>query len=484
MQLLPRLGLLLGLLAFTAGFQTHAAETESTAPAKLRLVSLPDCITMALQRNLDVQIVRHSPNIARYNLSAAYGLQYDPVFSFGAKREFANTPPFQQPHKDNPDQPFDVTRDTLDTGLSGKGWPGLSYNLSGSSSELSGGKNKLSASPINNPFDPPNYIIGGLPYWAHASTPYDFFVSQVGLNLKQSLLKDSWIDSGRMQIQITKKDLKISEQAVRLQLMTTVLAVQAAYYDLVFATENVKVMRKALELAEELLLGDRRRIQVGTLQPLAESLAESQVQTANANLLSALQLLDLKRNALRNLLTDDLSTASEQILDPTDGVTAVWNNPSRADSLQTALRLRPDLIEARLFVEKQGIVVKYHQNQMFPTLDLVGSYGAIGIEDNSRASTFGTIGDATYPFFNVGVVLSVPLGNVQARNRYRASQEVKAQTLLNLKKVEQNIFVQVDDSLKSIDNTFKRVAATRKATEYAQTAFKSRRQGDHRQDNN
>lgn len=484
MQPMKSLCWCLCLLSLPLGAQTNTAATAAPGAMPQRSLSLHDCIGLALQHNLDVQMLRHAPTIARYNLKAAYGVQYDPVFSFGAKREFAEVPPITDPKKASKalapgladrsgiDNPYSVTADVLEADLSGKLTPGLSYTLGGSSSELSGDARLLT--PFSGPI-PPNFTVNGVPYIVAGKVTYGYFFSQMGLSLKQSLLKNFWIDSARMQIQLNKKDLKISEQELRQQLMTTILAVQVAYYDLVFASENVKVMQKSLSLSQELFDADRRRVSVGTLPPLSESMSESLVETAKANLLGAEELMEAKRNALRNLLTDDATQAPDEILNPSETLTVVWGNPHRADSLQAAMKYRPEVIEARLQTEKQGIIVRYNYNQMFPSLDLVGSYGAMGVDDSSRSATFGAIGDSTFPTYSVGVLLQIPLSNTAARNRWHASKEARIQSLLNQKKIEQNVFFQVDDTLKALEKTYKRVGATRKAAEFAQAAYEAER---------
>jgi outer membrane protein len=225
-------------------------------------------------------------------------------------------------------------------------------------------------------------------------------------------------------------------------------------------------------VARELWEADRKRVQVGTIPPLSEKLAESQVHTAEANLSTAQELLETRRNILRSLLSDDVVGVPEELFVPLDGLNTIWANPNKAESLEAAMKQRPDLIEARLMVERDGILVRYHQNQLFPTLDLVGSYGALGINDTSRQDTI----TETSPAYSVGVELKVPLGNRQARNKHRASQEMKMQALLNLKKVEQTVYVEVDNTLKSIKKIYERIDSMRKAREYAETAFEAEKQ--------
>ncbi|MCX6903846.1 MAG: TolC family protein [Verrucomicrobia bacterium] len=479
MQFRQLLCLALALAALMASAQTNMVKTNVSVSARIRPISLRECLDLALQRNLDVQIARHSPNAARFELKAAYGSQYDPVLSFGARKGLSSMPPMADIDKRNIHSPYELDTVTLDGNLSGRLTPGLSYKLGGFSSEFSADTHLLSMFPatfppnntsvgpfLNPPLLPPYYTVNGSLFGTWSNATEHFYETQYGLQLKQALLKDFWIDAGHMQIQVNKKNLKISEQSLLMQVMTTTLAVQSAYYDLIYAHENVKVMQKALELAQELLDGDRKRVATGTLAPLGEKLAEAQLETARANLLAAEQLLEVQRNALRTLLTDDYAQAPEELFQPTDGLTRVWEAPDRSASLQKALSARPDLIQARLEVEKQGIVVRYTSNQRLPSLDLVASYGANGINDNSREATFGHIGD-----YSIGVVFRMPLGNMEARNKYYASKEVQAQLLLQLKKIELNVLVQVDDVLRSLEKVFKRVGATRQARIYAEVAL-------------
>ena len=48
------------------------------------------------------------------------------------------------------------------------------------------------------------------------------------------------------------------------------------------------------------------------------------------------------------------------------------------DSWNKGMTERPDLLQARLNVEQQGIQLKFDRNQLFPELDLIGSYGYNG----------------------------------------------------------------------------------------------------------
>ncbi len=481
MQFDKPLCLAFALSTLAASAQNSGVTTNTHSPAKIRPVSLRQCLQSALERNLDIQIARRTPTAAGYTLKAAIGFYYDPVFSFGANERSDTLPPVVDFDKQNIHLPNTIESVNLDAGLNGNLTPGLSYRLGGTSSEVTGTTEMLT--PVGNPTHPtvpPFYTVNGIVYGLDSTVipnprPGQYYQSIFGLHLRQSLLRDFWIDAGRMHIQMDRKSLKISQQALLLQVMSTVLAVQQAYYELIYANENVKVMQKALEVAQELLDGDRQRVAAGTLPPLSESLSESLVETARANLLAAQELLEVRANALRILLTDDFANAPEEMLLPQDILVTVWESPNRSVSFQKALEKRPEVIQARLELERQGILVRYAHNQTFPTVDVVGSVGGNGVNDTSRSTTVDDIFDGK-PSWSVGVILRVPLSNTEARNKYKASKEFQQQALLSLKKMEQTVFVQVDDVIKTLENVFKRVGATRQARLYAQLALDAERQ--------
>src|SRR5262249_1501667 len=132
----------------------------------------------------------------------------------------------------------------------------------------------------------------------------DSFSGSAGfLELRQPLLKNFWIDSTRLNIYLDKKSLQISEQQFRSQLMTTITAVEQAYYNLVYSRDFVLVQEKALELADRLLAENRKRVEVGAMAPLDEKQAESQAATSRADLLQAQASAGTAERVLKALLS-------------------------------------------------------------------------------------------------------------------------------------------------------------------------------------
>ena len=440
-------------LGLGAGGKAHGADRTT------RSLSLNECIQMALQHNLDLQIEHHAPAAARYRLSASYGV-YEPILTLDASSSFVSQPLLVDPKKSGTDFPYELTTDSFKSGLSGKLPTGLSYNLGGQSDRLDA-RTDFRSSPGTAANFPPTGI--------RFTNEY---ILAAGLALRQPLLKNAWIDADRLLIQVNKKDLKISELNLSGKIMATITTVEINFYELVYARENMQVLRAALERTQRLLLDTQNKLHVGAVPPLEEKLVQSQVETAKSEIAAGEQAVKERQDALRNLFVEDLKEWADVSLEPAESLKIVFEPFDRTESWQNAMTKRPDLLQLRVDLEKQDIVLRYDRNQLFPTLDLVGGYGWTAAQSGWDAAG-SDLGSGRYPVYSYGVILSIPLGGRSARNTYKAGQEAKIQSLLRLKKLEIDIMTQVEDTGKLVQTSYERVDSTRKAREYAELALQN-----------
>jgi outer membrane protein TolC len=294
----------------------------------------------------------------------------------------------------------------------------------------------------------------------------------VSISVTQPLLRDFWYNPTRLRIQILKNRLKWSEHALRARMIDIVTRVELAYYDLKAAYENVKVQQMALQLSEQLLAENRKRVEVGALAPLDEKQAEADVAARRADLIAAQRNLAVLENNLKQLLTDDFATWAHVRLEPLEELDAPPPILDVQDSWSKGLTLRPDFLQAQLDLEQQGIQVKINRNELYPQVDLrVG--GAYSGSTPEFSGVFGDIKDRDQPSWFVGGQISYPLGNRSALNAYRASKAQYEQRLLALKKMEQDIMIEIDNAVKLAQANYERVAATREARAYAEAALEA-----------
>jgi outer membrane protein TolC len=425
------------VLAATA--QTNPSLVATNVIVGGRPMSLQDCIQAALKHNFNVEIQRYNPEIALYNLQASYG-GYDPIFNMGASHNFNVQPgSIEANGLQLPSQTSKI--DDYNAGISGVLPVGLQYNFSG----------QIDDSAFS--FDT-NWNSSG----------------SVGVSLRQPLLKNSWIDETRLTIKVNKNRLQYNQQGFREEVITTVAAVQNAYYELIYSLENVKVQEEALELSQTQLDQDKQRMQIGTLAQLSVQQDESQMAQNKANLLAAENKLGSDQLTLKNLLTDNYPEWQGVQVQPTETLSAPLVLFNLQDSWSKAMTQRPDLLQARLNVEAQGIQLKYARNQLFPELDLVGTYGWNGAGIYYRG-TFNEIGQGDAPFYSYGAQLTVPLANQSARKTFKATKVTLQQLVLTLKQLEQTIMVAVDNDIGTAKSDYESVQATREARIYAEEAL-------------
>ncbi len=457
---------------------TSLGVSGQTNALELRKLNLEDCIQAALEHNLDVQIKRFNPEVSRFTLRAAYG-PYDPTLSVSGGHDYSRSPGGIDP-QGRTYGGTEMDMNTFNTSLGGMLPWGTTYSIGAQASDTYGTQPSMGIGPANvvtNSFVDINSgkTISFLSTnFSTVSTRHFFESANGGVGLAtftQPVLKNFWIDNTRLQIFLDKKNLKITELDLRAQVMNTITAVEQAYYNLIFSQENIVVQQKALELAEQLLAENRKRVLVGTLAPLDEKQAESQAAASRADLLAALGTESTQQRVLKSLLSDEYSNWKDVSVQPVEQLVAVPQRFDLQESWSKGLSLRPDLLQQKLALEKQGYIVKFQKNQMFPELDLVGTAGYIGSSTVNFDTTLDQVGSRDNPYWTIGGQVSFPLGRVNARNTYKAAKLTKDQIALQLKQLQQNILIQIEDAIAVAKTALQRAGATREARIYAEAAL-------------
>ena len=424
-----------------------AALAQTNAPG-VQKMSLDDCIQSALEKNLDMRIARYNPPLSLTDLQAAYA-GYNPNFSFSGQHGFSESGGGFNPAIGT--VPSTTTdQNSFNTSLGGLTPWGLNYNMSGNLQEAFG-RGAQGA----------------------ATAPFDIASGGTSISLSQPLLKNFWIDSTRFNIKVAKNRIKYTELGLKQTIMTIVTTLEQAYYDLIYARENVTVQEKAVELATQLEVENRKRVEVGSLAPLDQLQAEAQAASTRAILIAAKGALVIQQNTVKQLITDNYAAMEPIDLQPTAPLSAPVQVFDRQISWSKGLSERPDLLQAKLDIERQGVTLKYNFNQLFPELDMTGAYGygagGQGISEYSQALS--QIGGLEQPAWSFGAKMTYPLGNTGARATYKRSKLTMEQYMLTLKKLEQTIIITIDNDIVQARSSYHQVGATRSAREYAAEAL-------------
>jgi outer membrane protein len=222
--------------------------------------------------------------------------------------------------------------------------------------------------------------------------------STIFAGFQQQLLNGFGRSVGTRNIRIAKNNRKIADWAFTQQAITTVTNTIAAYWELVFARENVKVQQQAVTVAEKLYNDNKKQLEIGTMAPLDVTRAESELATDRQNLIVAqtVQLQDqqtLKNAISKNPLAPNF--VNVEII-PTDlpSRPEAIEAPTFEEAVKEAFAKRPELQEEALNLLNSDIDLKATRNALLPTATLTAQYGSVGLAGNQRTFTSATVAGA------------------------------------------------------------------------------------------
>lgn len=414
----------------------------------VRELTLKECVGLALENNLDFRIEKITREMAGREGRAARG-GYDPNLSISAKRTHEET---AGESAGTASGVLDVAGSETDSdswnasigGVTGLG--GLSYEVGARLGDSSG---------------------------TRSENPFDTTTGSAGVTLTQPLLKGFKTDDVRYRVRLADK--QSAEAVVQLEgrLQEILSQVETAWYGLIQARESIRVQEDAVRLAMQLFEDNQRKVQIGSMSILDEKQAESQAAGARAELSVARRAYAEAQNKLKALLFADQRSFRELELVAAGELTV---EPIQIDSVasgEVALEKRPDLRQARMALERQGLTVAYQRNQTLPSLDLVGGYGVAASQEDSYGNAIDQIESADEPYWTAGVTLSFPLGNRAAQTRYEQSIATAEKMGLQLRQLEETALVEVDNASLSVSSGLEQVEASQEARKYAEQALEA-----------
>jgi outer membrane protein len=214
--------------------------------------------------------------------------------------------------------------------------------------------------------------------------------STIGINFAQQLLQGVGRDITRRNILIAENNRKIADLAFAQQAITTVTNTITAYWELVYARQNVQVQQQAVTVSNKLYNDNKKQLEIGTMAPLDVTRAESELATDTQNLIVAQTTQLQDELVLKNFISKD-PTASDLIdveiipTDKPDAPQSIQLAPF-AEAVKEAFVNRPDVQEQMLNVKNGEIDVKATKNALLPLATLTGTYTSTGLAGNSLAT--------------------------------------------------------------------------------------------------
>ena len=309
------------------------------------------------------------------------------------------------------------------------------------------------------------------------------------LQLTQNLLQGFGSAVNGRNIRVQKNNLKVTDLQFKQQVITTVSAVLNLYWDLVSFHQDVKARERAVETAQRLLDDNKRQVEIGTLAEIEVTRAMSQLYASKQDLVIARTNLLQQETILKNALSR-AGIATSELADthivPLDTI----NIPEKddvgsVDQLVTeALEKRPEIEQSSLNLQSNQMNLVGIKNSLRPTLQAFAELTNNGLTGDATAAALaaggagplaggygnllGQIFRRNYPNYSAGFSLNIPLRNRAAQSDYATSLIEIRQNELTLQKTKNQIRVDVQNAVIGIQQARARHEAAVKARALAE----------------
>jgi outer membrane protein TolC len=435
-------GIVLLTTVFPAATVWSADQADKPTAERREGISLADAVLRALQHNLDITVSRRTKE-SRLTDIVAEQAKFDPTVSFNGQYNRAVSP---------------LNRPVF--GFSGEALSTIqTFDQNQSSVTLDLTQNLLTGANYDLNFSPSRTFVSGNPSFLFNAG----YQSGLAFTLTQPLLRNFGVDVNRTFIRIAQNNAKFEEQVFLDRVLTVIATVEQAFWELVFANENLKVAQAALKAADELLASNRAKAKAGVMAIVEVLQAEAAVASRVEQTLVAEKAIQDQEDQLRRLLNPVEEDLRQDVrLSPLDKPVQTLEPMSLEEAIDVAIERRPEVLQATKNIETTELNTKFAKNQLLPNLSFQGSAGMAGL-----GKGFGDMFERNFggDFYNygAGLVLSYPIGNRSAWSQYHKRQLEAGNAKAALQSVRQQVIVGVKEAVRRVQTDFKRIETTRSA---------------------
>lgn len=397
-------------------FVSHVPIYAQEASKTILKLSISELSKLAIENNFDIQIYKLDKSISEKDILKAEAV-YDTDLDFN----------------------YDYTEDKLNRSsvIFGKRVTTVSQNAGITKQIPSGTVLSLGISharEVNN---------------SAFSTTNPVHESEIGLSIIQPIAKNAWGILDRYNIKITELDIENTSYTSIDKIENELADTQKAYWDLVFREQQLLVTKDIHRIARELYEQNTRNFDLGLVEAPEFCSTEANLKEKEQEVVLSEDLINRAINKIRL----KLALEKDVKIITTDNFTSEKLELSFEELFRTALETRRDYRTAKNDVKKLNLEIEMKKNSLLPQIDIVASLKRNGV-DKKFINSVREISSEEFPEYSAGVVFSMPLELSAETADHTQKVLEKAKALINLKKTECEIFVNVHDAYIHLISTY------------------------------
>lgn len=284
--------------------------------------------------------------------------------------------------------------------------------------------------------------------------------ARVGLSVTQALLRGFGPAVNLAGIRQAEFDTKASRYELRGYVESLLADTEVAYWRYCLAHEEIAIFKESLELATRQSDEIQQQIEVGALPQTEGAAAKAEVALREQALINARSEMEAARLRLLRLMNAGPGGRLDRILTATSNP-RIEPEPITdiTQRVELAQKMRPDLNQARMLLERNRLETIVTKNGLLPRLDLFIVLGKTGYS-NTFFDSFEAIGDNDYDFAG-GFTFTQFLNNRAAEARDLAARATRRQSADAVSNLSQLVDLDVRLAINEVERARQQIDASR-----------------------
>ncbi len=302
-------------------------------------------------------------------------------------------------------------------------------------------------------------LLGSTNYTDSSLYSDTFSSNRLGVSVTQALLQGMDVRANLASVHQASIDALISEYELRGFAEVLLEEVELKFWDYALAQKQIEIYTNSLSLAEQQMAEAQERIKIGELPEIELAATQAEVALRRENLINARSDLAKERLNLLRLLnpTPSINWGRNIILQYQTSLPEIELDDVE-QHVRVALKMRPDLNQARLQIQQGDLEVVKTKNGLLPRMDAFITYGKTGYA-NTFDRSLRNLDNESYDVA-FGLTFEYPTTNQAARARYTRAVLSRRQMLKALENLTQLVQVDVRSAYIEVTRAREQITAT------------------------
>ncbi len=283
--------------------------------------------------------------------------------------------------------------------------------------------------------------------------------TRLGLSVTQSLLRGYGTDVNLARLRQSRLETDITQYELRGFSESFLAQVETTYWDYALSQRQIEIVEESLKIAKQQIADTEEMIKVGAMAEAELTAVQAEVAAQQQGLINARSTMESARLRLLRLL----NPPGQSFWDREVNLVHPPTLPEiKLDEVEThvavAIRMRPEMNQAKLDVQKENLEIVRTKNGLLPKMDLFITLGKTGYADSFSGSVNDIDGDS-YDMM-AGINFKYPIFNRDARAQHRRAILSRDQAEMALDNLKQLVELDVRNAYIEVNRTKEQISAS------------------------